>query len=195
MGCSGSSKEAGQPAAPTVERHAPVPSPQPPIVQCILQCGACGANMALEAQPERGLQVQCGNCQQTVQVTAGQVARRSPGSLRSAHGHPNHNLLGRQRPRRSLGALEEIVGEKALQEAIEQSKRQHLVNGLPREKYNCAQHRDIVECELCLEDYKAGDELMRLPCMHAFHSGCVSPWLQKAGSCPVCQIDACQALC
>jgi hypothetical protein len=90
--------------------------------------------------------------------------------------------------------IDEVFGEKALQEAIVQSQRAHLANNLPREKYNAQQHRDIVECELCLEEYTAGDELMRLPCMHAFHAGCVSPWLQKAGSCPVCQIDACQAI-
>jgi hypothetical protein len=45
-----------------------------------------------------------------------------------------------------------------------------------------------------LQDYEAGDELMRLPCMHAFHSKCVAPWLHKAGTCPVCQIDVCQAM-
>lgn len=99
------------------------------------------------------------------------------------------------RARMSAGApLDEILGEKAMQEAIVQSQRAHLANNLPREKYNASQHRDIVECELCLEEYQAGDELMRLPCMHAFHACCVSPWLQKAGSCPVCQTDACQAI-
>merc|ERR1719440_2481330 len=121
----------------------------------------------------------------------GQLARlsRSQGSVRSGQRPPAHILLGvgRPRPRLSAGdAVSDMVGEKALQQAIIQSQRAHLASNLPREKYNPTQHRDIIECELCLEEYNEGDELMRLPCMHAFHANCVSPWLQKAGNCPVC---------
>lgn len=193
MGCSSLSKGAGQPVAGASERHLPALASAAPA-QFVVQCNMCGANIPSETPPESGVQASCPACQQMVHVAMGQLVRLH--RRQGGHSHAAHNLLGgRGRPRHpAAGGLDEIIGEKALQEAIVQSQRAHLANNLPREKYNSAQHRDIVECELCLEEYNAGDELMRLPCMHAFHSGCVSPWLQKAGSCPVCQTDACQAL-
>lgn len=90
--------------------------------------------------------------------------------------------------------LDEALSERMLAEVLEASKRTHLLGGLPRERYDPKHHGHLKECELCLEEYKAGDELMRLPCMHFFHCHCVSPWLQKAYTCPVCQTDASQAL-
>jgi len=194
MGCTFSSKGVGQPAAAS-ERHTPASAPAQ-SGPYVVQCQTCGVNMASEVPPESGIMASCPACTQMVHLAMGQLARRSRGAA-FRQGHPAHNLLGgRGRPVQlgAASALNEVLGEKALQEAIIQSQRAHLANNLPREKYNSQQHRDIVECELCLEEYKAGDELMRLPCMHAFHASCVSPWLQKAGSCPVCQIDACQAL-
>eukprot|EP00931_Biecheleriopsis_adriatica_P049164 TRINITY_DN28428_c0_g1_i1.p1 TRINITY_DN28428_c0_g1~~TRINITY_DN28428_c0_g1_i1.p1 ORF type:complete len:422 (-),score=78.71 TRINITY_DN28428_c0_g1_i1:18-1283(-) len=85
------------------------------------------------------------------------------------------------------------VDDRRLNDFLEQSRRQHLVRELPREVYSKHRHTELSECELCLEEYVEGAELMRLPCLHVFHSSCVAPWLQKAKSCPVCQIDVCQA--
>merc|ERR1712014_232546 len=97
-------------------------------------------------------------------------------------------------PFRVHGRCKALAGERALQEAIEQSRMAHLLSELPHEKYNKDQHRDLIECELCLIDYEAGDELLRLPCMHLFHNDCVSPWIRKAHTCPVCQMDVYQAV-
>ena len=56
------------------------------------------------------------------------------------------------------------------------------------------------ECVICMEAYKQGDYVQRLPCLHAFHLECSQPWLrsqqlQRRGrsgggggpSCPVCK--------
>mmetsp|Transcript_33325 Transcript_33325/g.72770 ORF Transcript_33325/g.72770 Transcript_33325/m.72770 type:complete len:535 (+) Transcript_33325:57-1661(+) len=87
-----------------------------------------------------------------------------------------------------------LAGERGLQEAIEQSKRAHLMSELPREKFCRNRHKEMIECELCLMDYEEGDELMRLPCLHIFHCECLTPWLQKSYTCPVCQTDVCKAV-
>mmetsp|Transcript_24390 Transcript_24390/g.51957 ORF Transcript_24390/g.51957 Transcript_24390/m.51957 type:complete len:184 (+) Transcript_24390:99-650(+) len=126
---------------------------------------------------------------------AGRPRRGPPGAPRGG---------GRHRQQQEQGGLgwmvafddryTEALNERMLQEVLEQSKKAHLLTGLPREKFEAAHHHDMVECELCLEDYQEGEELLRLPCVHAFHSKCVLPWLQKSYTCPVCNTDAAQAI-
>ncbi|RLN07059.1 E3 ubiquitin-protein ligase RNF6-like [Panicum miliaceum] len=43
------------------------------------------------------------------------------------------------------------------------------------------------ECAVCLEELRAGDVLVHLPCAHRFHWSCGVPWVQAASRCPVCR--------
>ncbi|KAL3532239.1 hypothetical protein ACH5RR_005760 [Cinchona calisaya] len=45
------------------------------------------------------------------------------------------------------------------------------------------------ECAVCLEQYKAGESLMQLPCAHRFHSRCLVPWLENKAHCPCCRME------
>lgn len=83
--------------------------------------------------------------------------------------------------------------ENLLRAVLEQSRIAHLVGELPCETYQKDRHGQLTECEICLVDYEVGDELMRLPCLHLFHSGCIVPWLRKAHTCPLCQTDVMEA--
>eukprot|EP00930_Biecheleria_cincta_P105217 TRINITY_DN9781_c0_g1_i1.p1 TRINITY_DN9781_c0_g1~~TRINITY_DN9781_c0_g1_i1.p1 ORF type:complete len:372 (-),score=71.88 TRINITY_DN9781_c0_g1_i1:41-1156(-) len=83
--------------------------------------------------------------------------------------------------------------EQGFQAALEQSRRQGVLSALPCEHFAPDQHKELVECELCLEEYEEGAELLRLPCMHLFHKACVGTWVEKAGTCPMCQVDVCLA--
>ena len=45
------------------------------------------------------------------------------------------------------------------------------------------------QCAICLENFKNGDKIKRLPCMHSFHSNEIDSWIQKNENpvCPLCR--------
>ncbi|GAV73898.1 zf-RING_2 domain-containing protein [Cephalotus follicularis] len=48
---------------------------------------------------------------------------------------------------------------------------------------------DQDECAVCLEQFKAGETLMHLPCVHRFHESCLVPWLENNSQCPCCRME------
>ncbi|PKA55964.1 E3 ubiquitin-protein ligase SDIR1 [Apostasia shenzhenica] len=44
-------------------------------------------------------------------------------------------------------------------------------------------------CAVCLEDAEVGEVLVRTPCVHLFHGGCLRRWFQTAGFCPLCRFS------
>jgi len=47
-------------------------------------------------------------------------------------------------------------------------------------------------CFLCNSPWVYGDSIVRLPCKHLFHRKCISEWLKKAVSCPLCKMSVLQ---
>jgi len=47
---------------------------------------------------------------------------------------------------------------------------------------------DQDECAVCLEQFKAGETLVHLPCAHRFHVRCLVPWLENNAHCPCCRM-------
>lgn len=47
---------------------------------------------------------------------------------------------------------------------------------------------DQVECAICLEVFKKGEQLVNLLCAHRFHSRCLVPWLETNAHCPCCRM-------
>jgi len=54
------------------------------------------------------------------------------------------------------------------------------------------------ECRLCLEDYRVGEKVRKLPCGHCYHSTCIDVWLagyrlqglpRGERTCPLCKQD------
>jgi len=43
------------------------------------------------------------------------------------------------------------------------------------------------QCVICLERFRVGDEIRTISCTHAFHRGCVDPWLRQKAICPICK--------
>ena len=46
---------------------------------------------------------------------------------------------------------------------------------------------DKKNCIICMEDFKNGDEVIYLPCLHVFHNTCILEWLKRHDDCPVCK--------
>ena len=44
-----------------------------------------------------------------------------------------------------------------------------------------------VECPICIDDMKEGDQAIYLPCKHWFHEDCVVLWLKEHNTCPICR--------
>ncbi|NWQ85046.1 PJA2 ligase, partial [Burhinus bistriatus] len=42
-------------------------------------------------------------------------------------------------------------------------------------------------CTICCSEYVKDEIITELPCHHFFHKPCVTLWLQKSGTCPVCR--------
>lgn len=45
------------------------------------------------------------------------------------------------------------------------------------------------ECIVCLEEQKLGAQACKLPCGHLFHKQCITEWLIKHCTCPVCRFE------
>lgn len=45
------------------------------------------------------------------------------------------------------------------------------------------------ECTICTDKFCTGGFVTRLPCGHEFHRECVSAWLRRHCSCPVCRAE------
>ena len=45
----------------------------------------------------------------------------------------------------------------------------------------------IIECSICLEQYKLNEKIIQLDCDHIFHKECLNLWLKKNNSCPICR--------
>jgi hypothetical protein len=64
------------------------------------------------------------------------------------------------------------------------------IDALPTHYLSKAQASEAGSCPVCLEEYRRGQIVRRLPCMHFFHKRCIGPWLLRNGICPTCRCPA-----
>jgi hypothetical protein len=51
------------------------------------------------------------------------------------------------------------------------------------------QSEDADSCPICFCEYSEGQALITLPCQHFFHKECISRWLKRDATCPMCKLD------
>lgn len=63
---------------------------------------------------------------------------------------------------------------------------ENFVNQLQSTEYH---QNECIEdvCSICLDQFEEGTKIIILPCKHAFHPDCLSPWLKIHSECPSCR--------
>lgn len=64
--------------------------------------------------------------------------------------------------------------------------RRNDIDSLPERIYEHAAGKKE-ECSICMEEFKGGECVKTLPCLHFYHSSCVNKWLEQSGNCPICK--------
>jgi chromosome segregation ATPase len=77
-----------------------------------------------------------------------------------------------------LLALEDKIGY------VNKGFKKEDISKIKSEKYNSD---DNVNCVICQEYLKKGDEIKKLNCNHLFHIKCIDTWLLKEKNCPFCK--------
>ncbi|KAH7956229.1 hypothetical protein HPB52_007338 [Rhipicephalus sanguineus] len=61
------------------------------------------------------------------------------------------------------------------------------IEQIPTVKISQEQVDKLLQCTVCMEEFKTGEQVKRLPCQHHFHPDCIVPWLELHGTCPICR--------
>jgi hypothetical protein len=48
-------------------------------------------------------------------------------------------------------------------------------------------HREAYCCSICHDEVKVATTAVRLPCAHVYHTDCITTWLSKFNTCPICR--------
>ena len=118
----------------------------------------------------------------------------------NTHGNPHPHQpppMRRPAPQQSQQAM--TPAERALADALER-ERIVALKALPTFHWNSRNQPKsprkgaVDECVLCIEPFKNGATVRRLPCGHHFHKDCIDKWLigsqvHMRRACPLCKAD------
>lgn len=64
---------------------------------------------------------------------------------------------------------------------------QDKIDELPNSKITLEHVENAELCSVCMENFNLDEEVKKLSCSHLFHGDCISPWLKKRQTCPICR--------
>jgi len=63
------------------------------------------------------------------------------------------------------------------------------VNALPKLKVTESILNSEDGCAVCKDTFELDQECVQMPCSHMFCESCISPWLERHNTCPVCRFE------
>lgn len=102
---------------------------------------------------------------------------------------------------------EYISDEEEKNRVLEYLKKENEKNGINTNYFKVLSKKDAIklikniklknqtsdfkstECYICFNEFKESQNIIKLPCLHLFHSNCLTPWLKSNHNCPTCKID------
>ena len=60
---------------------------------------------------------------------------------------------------------------------------------LDEQKLKSLKDKGESNCSICMSEMVVGEDVIFLPCFHAFHDKCIKPWLNQNHFCPVCRFE------
>ena len=64
---------------------------------------------------------------------------------------------------------------------------EYTLNTQEYESLSKEEKNDNKSCVICFEEYKDESIISKLECTHIFHKICLSTWIEKNQSCPLCR--------
>mmetsp|Transcript_3323 Transcript_3323/g.8186 ORF Transcript_3323/g.8186 Transcript_3323/m.8186 type:complete len:223 (-) Transcript_3323:2307-2975(-) len=84
--------------------------------------------------------------------------------------------------------LEEIVNRLFTRTHFEfDATPQSVIDALEEHALTEEEKSAHVQCTICLGDLATTDSIVKLECTHLFHRHCVTPWLSRQSTCPLCR--------
>lgn len=64
-----------------------------------------------------------------------------------------------------------------------------VLTKFPPETFHIVQGVDSPQCVICIDELAEGQDVLKFPCSHSFHTNCIRAWFTKhcAADCPLCK--------
>lgn len=120
-----------------------------------------------------------------------QQGRRQTGRTRASRRRPAAHLQmdlfndSQGNNYEALLAFEEQQGAVMAKNTLSKAE----IERLPIKTYDPTHSAGKTDCQICFSEYKAGERLRMLPCLHDYHVKCIDRWLKENATCPICRAD------
>ena len=81
-----------------------------------------------------------------------------------------------------IGKKENLFKEEDAKEIL-----RYIPSSIIQEEKN--KNENNYKCLICLYEFKVGDKVSTLPCLHIFHIDCLQNWIMRNTWCPICKAD------